>query len=281
MDTSAATRSQGRCIGGDRDLTDFRGPPSQRFDRVANFRDLGGHTTRDGRQLPRGRLFRSGHLGNASETDRAQLDQLGLCVVFDFRTASDIEVDGTDRLPPGVDSVRLPMPDPAQGRGIREILEASPPEELEARFGGGKAEALMRGSAAGLVRERREPYAQFLRALAKPDSLPARFHCSAGKDRAGWAGSVVLLTLGVPEDQVIEQYLLSNRAVEQILAQYQGRGGEIWTELLRPVIEVRAEYIEASLAAVREDWGDFEGYLERGLGISEEQRDAISKHLLD
>ena len=92
---------------------------------------------------------------------------------------------------------------------------------------------------------------------------------------------MVLLTLGVPEDQVIEQYLLSNRAVEQILAQYQGRGGEIWTELLRPVIEVRAEYIEASLAAVREDWGDFEGYLERGLGISEEQRDAIRKHLLD
>jgi protein-tyrosine phosphatase len=173
------------------------------------------------------------------------------------------------------------MPDPAQGRGIREILDASRPDELETHFGGGRAEALMRGSAAGLVRERREPYGQFLRALAKPDSLPALFHCSAGKDRAGWAGSVVLLTLGVPEDQVIEQYLLSNRAVEQILAQYQGQGGEVWTDLLRPVIEVRAEYIEASLAAVREDWGDFEGYLERGLGISEEQRDAIRKHLLD
>ncbi len=57
--------------------------------------------------------------------------------------------------------------------------------------------------------------------------------------------------------------------------------GEDWAELLRPIIEVRAEYIEASLAAVREDWGDFEGYLERGLGISEAERDAIRKHLLD
>ena len=262
-------------------MADFRTPPRQRFDRVANFRDLGGHTTRDGHELPQGRLFRSGHLGNASDADRAQLELLGLCRVFDFRTASDIQVDGTDRLLPGVDSVQLPMPDPAQGRGIREILEGSRPDELEAHFGGGKAEALMRGSAAGLVRERREPYGQFLRALAKPDSLPALFHCSAGKDRAGWAGSVVLLTLGVPEDQVIEQYLLSNHAVEQILAQYQGRGFEDWAELFRPVIEVRAEYIEASLAAVREDWGDFEGYLERGLGVSEAERDAIRKHLLD
>jgi protein-tyrosine phosphatase len=262
-------------------LTDFRGLPTQRFDRVANFRDLGGHTTRDGRVLPQGRLFRSGHLGNATDSDRAQLEQLGLGMVFDFRTASDIEVDGADRLPPGVDSLRLPMPDPAQGRSIREILEGAQPDELEARLGGGKAEALMRGSAAGLVRERREPYAQFLRTLAKADAVPALFHCSAGKDRAGWAGSVVLLTLGVPEDQVIEQYLLSNRAVEQILAQYQGPGYEEWGELFRPVIEVRAEYIEASLAAVREDWGDFGGYLERGLGISEAEQNAIRKHLLD
>jgi len=262
-------------------VSDFRIPSRHRFERVANFRDLGGHRTRDGRRLPHGRLFRSGHLGHASDADRAILSTFGLRKVFDFRTLSDIEMDGPDRLPEGAESVQLPMPDPAQGRGIRAILEESGPDRLEEFFGGGQAEELMRSSAAGLVRERREPYARFLEALAEADAVPALFHCSAGKDRAGWAGSVVLLTLGVPEEEVIEQYLLSNRSAEEIIERQRSHGREIWNDVLRPLLEVRREYIEASFEAVHADWGSFEGYLEKGLGISEAQRDAIRRNLLD
>lgn len=261
-------------------MTDYRKQP-HRFERVANFRDLGGHTTRDGRRLPHGRLFRSGHLAHASDADRAILASFGLRKVFDFRTASDIELDGRDRLPEGVESVLLPMPDPARSRGIREILEESGPDRLEEFFGGGKAEAMMRESAAGLVRERREPYGHFLRALASPDAFPALFHCSAGKDRAGWAGSVVLLTIDVPEEEVIEQYLLSNRAAEEIIARQRTHGREIWDDVLRPLLEVRREYVEAAFEAVREDWGSFDGYLEKGLGITAAERDAIRRNLLD
>lgn len=52
----------------------------------------------------------------------------------------------------------------------------------------------MRRNAAGLVRHRREPHAQFVAGLAAKDSMRALFPCSAGKDRAG---SVPLLCLGV------------------------------------------------------------------------------------
>lgn len=245
-------------------MPDFRAPPIHEFEHIANFRDLAGHTTRDGRRVAPGRLLRSGHLGHASDADVAKLTQFGLRKIYDFRTDSDIRVDGADRLPSGAESILLPMPDPAQGRGIREIIEESGRDELDAHFGNGKAAAMMRESAAGLVRERREPYGVFLRSLAAGDGVPALFHCSAGKDRAGWAGSVVLLALGVPEDQVIEQYLLSNRAADEISAQLRTHGREIWAETLRPLLEVREEYIESSFAAVREDWGDFDGYLERG-----------------
>jgi protein-tyrosine phosphatase len=262
-------------------MTDYRKPSAHRFERVANFRDLGGHTTHDNRRLPSGRLFRSGHLGHASDADREILASFGLRRVFDFRTESDIAVDGHDRLPEGTESVILPMPDPAQGQGIREIIEECGPDQLEEHFGGGKAEQMMRGSAAGLVRERREPYAQFLRALAEPDAFPALFHCSAGKDRAGWAGSVVLLTLGVPEEEVIEQYLLSNRASEEIIERNRSHDREIWTDVLRPLLEVRREYIEASFEAVHEDWGGFDRYLEEGLGITKSERDAIRRNLLE
>jgi len=262
-------------------VTDFRKPPEERFERVANFRDLAGHTTRDGRRVLPGRLLRSGHLGRATPADIETLGRFGLRKIFDFRTANDIASDGEDRLPTGAESIRLPMPDPAGGRGIRQIIEESSPTDLEAHFGDGRAEAMMRESAAGLVRERREPYGVFLRQLAETSGTPALFHCSAGKDRAGWAGSVVLLTLGVSEDEVIEQYLLSNRAAEEIVDSQRTHDREIWADVLRPLIEVRTEYIEASFTAVREEWGDFDGYLEVGLGIGDAEREAIRENLLD
>ena len=58
-------------------------------------------------------------------------------------------------------------------------------------------------------------------------------------------------------------------------------GGDLWADLLSPLLEVREEYIASSFDAIREDWGDFDGYLEKGLGISEAERDAIRKNLLE
>lgn len=262
-------------------LAPFRTVPPQRFEKVANFRDLGGHTTHDGRRVARGRLLRAGHLGHATEDDVATLAEFKLRVVFDFRTASDIAMEGADRLPPGAESVLLPMPDPARGGDIRKLMEENGPERFDEIFGGGRAEKMMRASAAGLVRERREPYSLFLKALAKPTGVPALFHCSAGKDRAGWAGSVVLLALGVPEDQVVEQYLLSNRAAAEIIERNSVEGREFWHAALAPLIGVQEDYIQSSFDAVREDWGDFDGYLSKGLGVTEAEREAIRKNLLE
>ena len=263
-------------------MGEYRIPSDHRFEQVFNFRDLGGHTTADGRRVAQGRLLRSGHLGHASESDIAILSRYGLRRVFDFRTASDIELEGADRLPPGAENLQLPMPNPARGGDIRKLMSENPPEKLSEIFGGGRAEAMMCESAAGLVRERREPYSQFLKELARPSAVPALFHCSAGKDRAGWAGSVVLLTLGVPEEQVVEQYLLSNRAAQEIIERNLQPGRPAWdSDVFAPLIGVRAEYIQSSFAAVRQEWGDFDGYLRDGLRITDAEREAIRANLLE
>ena len=262
-------------------MGEYRNPSDHPFEQVFNFRDLGGHTTHDGRRVARGRLLRSGHLGHASETDVAILSRYGLRRVFDFRTATDIGIEGADRLPPGASNVLLPMPDPAKGGDIRKLMTENPPEKLAEIFGNGRAEAMMRDAAAGLVRERREPYSLFLKELARTTAVPALFHCSAGKDRAGWAGSVVLLTLGVPEEQVIEQYLLSNRAAEAIIEHNRMPGREKWSGVLAPLIGVREEYIQSSFEAVRQDWGNFDGYLRDGLRITDAEREGIRANLLE
>ncbi len=258
----------------------FREPPCLTFDRVANFRDLGGHTTRRGSRVRSGLLYRSGHLAHASDADVLRVEQLGLRCVFDFRTLRDIEIDGADRLPASTRHVRLPMPDPAAGEDIRSLVRGKDRQEMLETFGEGRAALMMVRSAAGLVRERREPYSEFLAQLAGEDS-PALFHCSAGKDRAGWAGSLVLLALGVDEEQVVDQYLLSNRETERIRERFETEETREWADLLRPLVEVRREYIESSFEAVREDWGTFERYLHEGLGFGQDQRDLLCERLLE
>jgi len=260
----------------------FRQPPLQELERVANFRDLGGHTTRDGRRVRRGRLFRSGHLAHASDADLQVLTGLGIRTIFDFRNAGDLEIDGHDRLPDGAEHVQLPMPDPTRADDLRTRLRETRPEEMAEIFGAGGAEGMMMRSAAGLVRERTRPSAEFVHRLSVDRALPALFHCPAGKDRAGWAGSVVLLTLGVDEEQVIEQYLLSNREVERILARLEIREDVAdWGDLVRPLIEVRREYILSSFEAVHAEWGSFDRYLHDGLGLPESGRAALCDALLE
>ncbi len=262
-------------------MSPFREPHRVRFERIANFRDLGGHTTRDGARVRHARLFRSGHLGHASDADMEQLAALGIQRVFDFRNLADIDSDGSDRLPDGTRHHRLPMPNPAAAQDLRSLLRGATPDKIDELFGNGQAAAMMVDSAAELVRERSEVYAEFLTELAQPESLPALFHCSAGKDRAGWAGTLVLLALGVEEDQVVEQYLLSNQNLEGIRKRLDGDGDVKWGDYLRPFLEVRPEYIESSFAAMREMWGSFDRYLAEGLLISDSQRAQLRESLLE
>jgi len=251
---------------------------------------MGGHTTRDGARVAVGRLFRSGHLAHATSADLSRLAELDLRKIFDFRNLADIEAEGSDRLPGSAEHTRLPMPDPAKDEDLRTIIQGTKPEGLQKVFGDGKAAAMMVQFAATLVRDRREPYRQFLAELATSNSLPALFHCSAGKDRAGWAGSLVLLTLGADADQVVQQYLLSNRAMDALRERIESddrdsglteKQRQAWGSLMLPFLEVRREYIAASFKAIQEGWGSFDRYLMEGLGITQEQREQLRQGLLE
>jgi protein-tyrosine phosphatase len=247
---------------------------------ISNFRDVGGCAARGGRRVRTGVLFRSGHLGGASDEDLARLAGLGIRTVIDFRGPQDEDGDG--RLPPGALRVRLPMSDPAAASEIRDLLYRTDAAGLERVLGGGGAERMMCRAAAGLVTDRRAEFGALLRGLATEHRLPALMHCSAGKDRTGWAASLVLLVLGASEDDVIEHYLLSNlhrrEENERMLAS--PRDG-LDPEWIRPFLEVRVEYARAALDAVATHFGSFEAYVETGLGVDGATVERLRAHFLD
>jgi protein-tyrosine phosphatase len=127
----------------------------------------------------------------------------------------------------------------------------------------------------------RTAYAAFVRTVLDPERRPVLFHCTAGKDRTGWAATILLLAAGVDEAGALDEFLAVNPAVRvtfaPLLEQLAAVGGD--PELLRPLLEVRAEYLQAALDALRERFGTFDAYLRDGLGLSEIEVEALRRTL--
>ncbi len=243
--------------------------PLPTLDGVLNFRDMGGLVGQGG-TISHRRLFRSGHLATATDSDVETLADLGITMVIDFRLESDKQGDGgADRVPAGVDLVKLPVVDPSgEVSKLRELLMSGDQDRLEAEFGDGRALTKAREGAVAQATEplKQEVYGTFLRLVADAEG-PLVFHCSAGKDRAGWAATLIGMALGVGDDELMEHYLLSNvhRPVQQRLDYYASLGHDV--ELMRPFLQVDASYLTATLHAVDTDWASRETYLEQALGF--------------
>jgi protein-tyrosine phosphatase len=247
---------------------------------AANLRDLGGYATRDGRALRWGVLYRSDALADLSDQDVAYLARLRLRRVVDFRSAGERERD-PDRLPEGVREVWEPI----AGKGLD-------PSELRDRLLSGEVTAdqaaawLVAGNRAFAGDEFREVFARFLRDLADPANLPTLFHCTAGKDRTGFAAALVLLALDVPRDTAMRDYLLTNaytqdktrRTLRMIRLASLFRADP---DSVQPLFEARESYLGAAFAAIDETPGTTAAYLRDALGVDDALRAQLRANLLE
>ncbi len=261
-------------------------PMETPFEGVLNFREMGGLPTVDGGRVRSGRLYRSGHWSQATDDDLATLSGYGLATVVDFRTDVDRTGDGgPNRLPTELDYLRLDLID-ASGRSheIRSTLMSGDQALIDEKFGGGKAKAY---AAEGVVDMALDPvkqgvFARFLDVVADDARRPVLWHCSAGKDRAGWAATLVGLALGVTEEALVEHYLASNRYRPPAarLAHF-AEEHNLDLSALEPFLGVHEDYLRAGLAAVDEAWPSREAYLAEALGFGPDRVERLRADLIE
>ncbi len=119
----------------------------------------------------------------------------------------------------------------------------------------------------------RSAYHTLLGRIGAEGAGPTLYHCTAGKDRTGWASAVILTLLGVPRETVMADYLASNDYLraknEATMAMLGALPTPIARENLEPVLTVRAAYIEAAFAEVDARYGSFDRYVREGLGLDD------------
>ena len=243
-----------------------------------NFRDIGGYRTRDGHQVRRGLVWRSDQMNLLSEADLAAIAALHPSAIADLRTETE-RTREPDRLPAGARYVVLDVAaDSTQSLGGDMRLTM-------AQIAQGKGEALLVEANREFVTlpSARKSYAELVRLMIAADG-PVVYHCTAGKDRTGWATAIVLTLLGVPRETIMQDYLLSNQRLAAkntaILGGLAKSRSTLDPAFLEPVLTVKPAYIEAAFAEVDRSYGSFDAYATKGLGLTRREIAALRAKLL-
>jgi protein-tyrosine phosphatase len=85
------------------------------------------------------------------------------------------------------------------------------------------------------------------------DRAPLVIHCTAGKDRTGFACALILHALGVPEAAIAEDYLLTNRFYRRPTT-----SSDLPDDVRQVLGSVESSFLGAAFDAISADYGDLE-----------------------
>jgi len=235
-----------------------------------NFRDLGGYSTQEGARLKWGKLYRSSKLSTLTEEDMNRVRRLGLTLVCDFRQAVEQELDPTNLgANPMHQHASLPV-NPGSAHNFMEnlhngVIVVDDPSQF-------MLEMNREFVASELPR-----YAEMFQLLLMGNQQ-VLIHCASGKDRTGFGSALILDVLGVPEEAIVEDYLLTNKypPIDEEAARLAGQftdqsGKAVSNEVLRALLEVRPEYIRACFEEIARHYRSKDHFYQAALNLDREK----------
>jgi protein tyrosine/serine phosphatase len=249
---------------------------------VANFRDYGDYATAAGRRIHKGRLYRSASHATATDADLEAIDALNITVVVDLRRP--------------VERQRAPSRRHANFKGEVIATEIGADEEDDPWWNFVASSDLSEDAFHDYLAQyyRHAPFdpkhldvfARYFRALGETDGA-VLIHCAAGKDRTGILAALTHHLIGVHEDDILADYLLTNQAIaiEQRIplmrqAIAEGIGREPSDAAMRVAMGVDAAYLAGALEVIETKAGGLDAYLKDALGVDAALRAKVEARLL-
>jgi protein-tyrosine phosphatase len=243
---------------------------------IPNFRDFGGYATKDGRRVRERVLYRSQAFGGATPEDLDYLASLEIRLVCDLRSATERKT-ARDRWPAGVEPARLNLDIRSDARAAHsELIDAIRREPNPAGVHRGML-LIYRGMPTAFA----AVLPELLARLLDPAHLPVVIHCHAGKDRTGFICAIILAALGVLDEHVLADYLLTAQRIDrqrlslELVDTFSAFVGvPLTVEALQVALDVRPEYLDAAMQALAADYGGIDGYLQTAgkLGAADRER---------
>lgn len=250
---------------------------------VENTRDLGELKTNDGRTIKKGLLIRSGQLFGADKADVTVLNGYNIETIVDFRGTKERE-EKPDAFVGEKQNLHLPV--------MREQNSAIEREEKK-ELGNFMVELFKNDPNGGqkfmeknyrdfIVDEYQVSiYRKFVDAVLEAKNGAVLWHCAGGKDRAGFGAIVIETILGVTDEDIRADYLMTNfynykdiarireRAMNDVLPDDVDR--EAFISAMVQICDANEIFLNQAIKAADELYGGLDGYIKNALKVTDDE----------
>ena len=241
---------------------------------VQNFRDLGGYPVyARHKQVRWGMLYRSAQIDLTQPATRDKLNNLGIRTLIDLRDTSEYSRTASDTLPGQPRVVHIPI----HAGNLADILTGIDRESIQSDTVYRIVERINRH----IVAVHASDFRRIFDILLDEDNYPAVIYCTTGKGRTGIAAALLLSALGVNEEDVMDDYRLSNRYFDIPAAtSYAYELPTRSQEALTTVYSAREGFLDAAKDEIEHAYGSVDDYLRRAVGLEKEDLKQLRKILL-
>lgn len=246
-----------------------------------NARDLGGLKTTDGAVIRSKILIRSNRLSKITEQDIQVLSkEYHLQKILDLRTPMEVEQEADLKV---ADAAYKNIP-----FFMESMVGVSREQETKKQMLHMEEFPDMKDIYIMMVQNDfcKKQIEDAVREVMNIENGSILWHCTEGKDRCGLLSAIILFLLDVSEEDVMEDYLKTNKAaimrVEKLRKKLHLAGfHREKIEKLEGYFVAKEEFLNAAFKTMTQDYGSINQFIKNGLHISMEQKQAFKDKVLE
>ncbi|MCI5723432.1 MAG: tyrosine-protein phosphatase [Erysipelotrichaceae bacterium] len=237
------------------------------IEKKRNFRDLGGYQTTDGKTVKKGYFFRSSRLSDFSQKELDIVENLHIKKIYDLRSLAEAK-DAPDPALDGAEYIHISAITKPDGTEIDFSPSAMEDKVVYSKENNHEFTSKVYGNL---------PFSPAYKKMFKDiveNNTPIMFHCSAGKDRTGIAAMLILLALGVDEETIMYDYMLTNEYRKEYIDNFKKTFPlkEMDPELAGMLLAFEGvSYTngEYSLNKIKEKYTSYDAYFQEEFGLDQ------------
>ncbi|MGM0216432.1 tyrosine-protein phosphatase [Enterococcus sp. AZ109] len=263
---------------------------------MLNFRDLGGYPTKDGKKIKWGLLYRSDYFWNLNDESRQYVINLGIRSIIDYRTDAEILERPNKDIQASLVVQCNPKAMTAELSGAMQSREHSKETEklmydkaviaTKQQENAGDLQMMEQQRNFVLDENAKTAFKKALEVILNTNNLPVDQHCRGGKDRTGFGVALLLGILGVDQEVIMYDYMLTKKYRKQRNTYLKNKYKETYhnpkvIEYLFSFFELKESYLAASFSEIAKKYPSIEDYVVKELGISRSEINRLRAFCLE
>ncbi|MCD7807783.1 MAG: tyrosine-protein phosphatase [Erysipelotrichaceae bacterium] len=245
---------------------------------INNFRELSGYTNKDGKTMKSGKIFRGAALDQITDEEATYMeDTLGIRYILDYRDEGEAHL----------------TPDYHFSKASYERISALHIDDQEGfDFGNMMSGKMTVAKLKGMLEYlqlgykympfNNDAYKRLFEILLE-DNGHIYFHCSAGKDRTGVSAFLIMMALGMSEEDGVKEYMKSNDYLKSYVVNFykEHPSAHLVKKYVDKLLFVQEENIRLVIKTMHDKYPSYEEYFEKELNVDQTKLLRLKEIYLD